>query len=57
MEQKYGVTTEQFLNNLEKGAGIVSDGDAAKWIENCTALTGWRDKQEEFEALYLRLKK
>jgi hypothetical protein len=57
MEQKYGVTTEQFLNNLEKGAGIVSGGDAGKWLENCAALTVWRDRQEDFEALYLRLKK
>ena len=57
MEQKYGVTTEQFLKNPGKSAAAISDSDAGRWTENCTALTGWRDKQQEFEALYLRLKK
>ena len=57
MEEKYGVTTEQFLYNLGKGAGTVSDGDADKWLENCEALTVWRGRQEDFEALYQRLKK
>ena len=57
MEQKYGITTEQFLNDPKNAAGKVSDGDAGKWTENCTALKVWQDKHVDFEALYLRMKK
>ena len=57
MEQKYGITAEQFLDDLKNGAGIVSGDAASKWTENCEALKVWRDKQVDFEALYLRMKK
>jgi len=57
MEQKYGISTEQFLDDLKNGAGIVSGGDAGKWVEHCKALKVWQDKQVDFEALYLRMKK
>jgi hypothetical protein len=57
MEQKYGTTTEQFLDDSKNGAGKISGDDAAKWAGNCKALTVWQGKQAEFEALYLRMKK
>jgi len=57
LEQKYGTTAEQFLDDLKNAAGRVSGGDAEKWAENCKALNVWQDKQAAFEALYLRMKK
>jgi hypothetical protein len=57
MEQTYGITTGQFLDDLKNGTGRVSGGDAGKWSENYKALKVWQDKQAEFEALYLRMKK
>jgi len=57
LEQKYGTTAEQFLDDLKNGAGRVSAADAEKWAGNCEALKVWQDKQAEFEALYLRMKK
>jgi hypothetical protein len=57
MEQKYGITTEQFLDDSKNGTGKVSGGDDGKWSENYEALKVWQDKQAEFEALYLRMKK
>jgi hypothetical protein len=57
MAEKYGTTTEQFLDDSKKGVGKVSDSDAVKWAEQCEALAVWQDKQADFEALYLRMKK
>jgi hypothetical protein len=57
MQQKYGITTAQFLDDLKNAAGKISDDDAAKWAVNCEALNVWQDKQADFEALYLRMKK
>jgi hypothetical protein len=57
MEQKYGITTEQFLNNPKNVAGKVSADDAGKWTDNCAALKVWQDKHLDFESLYLRMKK
>jgi hypothetical protein len=57
MEQKYAITTAQFLDDLKNAAGKISGDDAATWAGNCEALNVWQGKQAEFEALYQRMKK
>ena len=57
MEHEYGITTEQFLDDLKNESNPVSGSDASKWVENCEALKVWQDRQVDIEALYLRLKK
>jgi hypothetical protein len=55
-EERYGMSTEEFLSALQEGRLPASNQDFLSWAEDSRELKNWTQKLREYEEAYQMLK-
>jgi hypothetical protein len=56
-EEKYGMTTEAFVQYLEENPLVEPNKDFQKWRKEIQELSSWQQRLEEYEKVYYRFKR